>query len=229
MVEFIFPNLVPLHNFLTHTELLPFHLSVVTLVVLSIIETIGFYFGVRPFSFLRNFVPRGWAAPLLQIKFSKILIVIFFLINFSFAGYFLQFFFFSYQQKFASVAYLLLPALVIALFFTVFMIHCLDQVIKPKFESRQLNLLGRLATISSGNARPESTAQARVRDEYGQLHYVQVRSEFGEISLHSQIVLIRMRDSYYIAKKIVESNHLLEENLFEIQNNKLNDDTLEKE
>lgn len=227
-MESIFPDFVPLHNFLTHTELLPFHLSVVTLIVLSIIETIGFYLGVRPFAFLRRFVPRGWATPLLQIKFSKILIIIFFLINFSFAGYFLQFFFFAYQQKFAPVAYLLLPALVVALFFTVFMIHCLDQVIKPKFESRQLNLLGRLATISSGNARPESTAQARVRDEYGQLHYVQVRSEFGEIALHSQIILIRMKDSYYIAKKIVESNHLLEEDLFEDHDNAFIDEISEK-
>ncbi|WP_420713745.1 OB-fold-containig protein [Acinetobacter sp. MD2(2019)] len=204
-----------MHNFLTHTELLPFHLSVVTLVVLSLIETIGFYLGVRPFSFLRRLMPRVWAVSLFQIKFSKILILIFFLINFSFAGYFLQFFFFSYQQNFTPFGYLLLPALVIALFFTVFMIHCLDQVIKPKFESRQLNLLGRLATISSGNARPESTAQARVRDEYGQLHYVQVRSEFGEIPLHAQIILIRKQDSYYIAKEIIESNHLLEDDLFD--------------
>ncbi|WP_420714349.1 OB-fold-containig protein [Acinetobacter sp. MD2] len=206
---------MPWHKFLTHTELLPFHLSVVALAVLSIVETIGFYLGARPFSFLRRFVPEGWQSSLLQIKFSKILIVIFFLINFSFAGYFLQFFFFAYQQKFASVIYLLLPASVVALFFTVFMIHCLDQVIQSKLEVRQLNLLGRLATISSGNARPERTAQARVRDEYGQLHYVQVRSEFGEISLHTQIILIRKQDGYYIGKKIIASNQLLDENVLE--------------
>ncbi|MFT4020554.1 MAG: DUF1449 family protein [Acinetobacter sp.] len=208
-----------MHDFLTHAELMPFHFSVVLLILLSVFETIGFYFGVRPFSFLRHAIPRGWNTPLLQIKFSKILIIVFFLINFSFAGYFLQLFFYAYQHKFAPVWYLLIPTLIIAVFFTVFMIHCLDQVIKPKFESRQLNLLGRLATICSGNARPESTAQARVRDEYGQLHYVQVRSEFGEISLHSQIILIRQKENYYVVKKIVDSNHLQDEDMFNSMEN----------
>jgi hypothetical protein len=61
-----------------------------------------------------------------------------------------------------------LPALIIAIFFTVFMIHCLDQVIKPQIEHHNTSLLGRLATISSGNARPGFSAQARVRDEFGQ-------------------------------------------------------------
>jgi hypothetical protein len=59
--------------------------------------------------------------------------------------------------------YLILPALIIAIFFTVFMIHCLDQVIKPQIEHHNTNLLGRLATISSGNARPGFSAQARSR------------------------------------------------------------------
>ncbi len=53
------------------------------------------------------------------------------------------------------------------------MIHCLDQVIKPKLTHTNYNLLGRLATISSGSARPGFSAQARVRNEFGQLHYVQ--------------------------------------------------------
>lgn len=203
-----------LHAFLTSYELMPFHASVMALVILSLVETVGFYLGGRPFASLKHLFPHITKTPLLDIKFSKILIVVFFLINFSFAGYFLQLFFFAYQNHFAPVVYLLLPALVIALFFTVFMIHCLDQVIRPKFESKQKNLIGRLATICNGNARPESTAQARVRDEYGQLHYVQVRSEFGELELNSQIILIRRRESYYIAKKIVESNHLFDDDMF---------------
>lgn len=96
-----------------------------------------------------------------------------------------------------------------AIFFTVFMIHCLDQVIKPKVvTNNKVNLLGRLATVSSGNARPGFSAQARVRDEYGQLHYVQVEPEFGELEFQSQIILIRFRKSHYIAKKISIPNHL---------------------
>jgi hypothetical protein len=95
------------------------------------------------------------------------------------------------------------------------MIHCLDQVIPPKYKKNDVNLLGRLATISSGNARPGFSAQARVRDEYGQLHYVQVEPEFGELEFQSQIILIRLRKSHYVAKKICKSNRLFSLNLEE--------------
>ncbi|BDE23328.1 hypothetical protein OCUAc20_18280 [Acinetobacter baumannii] len=145
---------------------------------------------------------------MLNVKFSKALIFVFLLINFSFAGYFLQLSFFAIQHYFITPFYLIIPALVIAIFFTVFMIHCLDQVIKPKLTHTNYNLLGRLATISSGSARPGFSAQARVRDEFGQLHYVQVEPEYGELELYSQVILIKVHKSHYVAKKISVSNDL---------------------
>jgi hypothetical protein len=188
---------------------MPFHLSVLALILLSMAETFGYYIGLRPSTFLKKISP-DWLieSPLLQVKFSKVLIFVFLLLNFSFAGYFLQLSIFASKQVFAAWYYVVLPALVIAIFFTVFMIHCLDQVIKPKVALNQVDLLGRLATVSSGNARPGFSAQARVRDENGQLHYIQVEPEFGELEFQSQIILIRFRKSHYIAKKISISNHL---------------------
>ena len=198
MLEFFFEN-----------ELMPFHLSVLALILLSMAETFGYYIGLRPSTFLKKISP-DWLieSPLLQVKFSKVLIFVFLLLNFSFAGYFLQLSILATKQDFAAWYYVVLPALVIAIFFTVFMIHCLDQVIKPKITTNQVDLLGRLATVSSGNARPGFSAQARVRDENGQLHYVQVEPEFGELEFQSQIILIRFRKSHYIAKKISTSNQL---------------------
>lgn len=196
-------------GFLFEHELMPFHLSVLALILLSMAETFGYYIGLRPSTFLKKISPE-WLieSPLLQVKFSKVLIFVFLLLNFSFAGYFLQLSIFASKQVFAAWYYVVLPALVIAIFFTVFMIHCLDQVIKPKVALNQVDLLGRLATVSSGNARPGFSAQARVRDENGQLHYIQVEPEFGELEFQSQIILIRFRKSHYIAKKISISNHL---------------------
>jgi len=196
-------------GFLFEHELMPFHLSVLALILLSMAETFGYYIGLRPSTFLKKISP-DWLieSPLLQVKFSKVLIFVFLLLNFSFAGYFLQLSIFASKQIFAAWYYVVLPALVIAIFFTVFMIHCLDQVIKPKVALNQVDLLGRLATVSSGNARPGFSAQARVRDENGQLHYIQVEPEFGELEFQSQIILIRFRKSHYIAKKISISNHL---------------------
>ncbi|MCJ8160732.1 OB-fold-containig protein [Acinetobacter zhairhuonensis] len=190
-------------------NLMPFHLSLFALVLLSMVETVGYFLNIRPSQFFKRIIPQRIAeAPLLSVKFSKILILVFLLMNFSFSGYFLQFSYFAQQEKFLPAYYVILPALIIAIFFTVFMIHCLDQVIRPKQIQLQANLLGRLATISSGNARPGFSAQARVRDEYGQLHYVQVEPEFGELVFQSQIILIRIKHSHYIAKKISKSNQL---------------------
>lgn len=90
------------------------------------------------------------------------------------------------------------------------MIHCLDQVIKPKVTHTHSNLVGRLATISTGNARPGFSAQARVRDEFGQLYYVQVEPEYGELELQSQVLLIsRKSNSHYLAKKYLFRTNFL--------------------
>jgi hypothetical protein len=201
-------------EFLQNYNLIPFHLSLLALILLSMAETIGYYFNIRPTEFLKTLYPKKLTdSPLLNVKFSKTLIVVFLLMNFSFAGYFLQLCVFAQQKAFLPAYYLMIPALIIAVFFTVFMIHCLDQVIKPTLTKQQVSLLGRLATISSGNARPGFSAQARVRDSFGQLHYVQVEPEFGELEFQSQIILIRLKKSHYIAKKISKSN-----NLFSMEN-----------
>jgi len=198
-----------LMQFFNETNLMPFHMSVLMLILLSLAETIGYYIHLRPSSLLKKISPQ-WLkrSPFIQVKFSKISIFVFLLINFSFAGYFLQLAIFASRQEFAPWFYVIVPALIMAIFFTVFMIHCLDQVIKPQYTPTAINLIGRLATISSGNARPGFSAQARVIDEYGQLHYIQVEPEFGELELQSQIILIRFNKSHYVAKTISANNHL---------------------
>ena len=197
-------------EFFLNYYFMPFHMSVVALILLSLAETIGIFLGYRPSHFLQRMTP-DWLlnSPLLDVKFSKYLIVVFLLINFSFAGYLLELSFFAMQHYFVSPYYLLIPALVIDIFFTVFMIHCLDQVIKPKVSHSPTSLVGRLATVSTGVARPGFSAQARVRDEFGQLHYVQVEPEYGELELQAQVLLTKKTaESYYIAKKVLVSNHL---------------------
>ena len=201
--------------FFLEYDLMPFHLSVLLLFLLSMAETLGYYIGLRPSTFFKKIAPL-WLldAPILQVKFSKALIFVFLLINFSSAGYLIQLSIFASQNEFAPWYYVILPALIIGIFFTVFMIHCLDQVIKPKFKSKQVNLIGRLATISSGNARPGFSAEARVRDKFGLIHYVQVEPEFGELEFLSQVLLIRFKKSHYIAKKISCSNQLFNADKF---------------
>lgn len=198
--------------FLFDTNLLPFHISLIILVLVSMVETMGYYFNIKSSDYLKMLLPQ-WLKPsfFIQLKFSKILIFIFLLLNFSVAGYILEFIFFAKFESFAPAYYVIFPALLIAIFFTVFMIHCLDQVIKPESPQYSSHLIGRLASISSGNARPGFSAQARVRDEFGQLHYIQVEPEFGELELQAQILLVKKYKSYYIAKRISQSNHILDQ------------------
>ena len=203
-------------EFLLDYNLMPFHLSLLFIILLGVAKTVAFYFKLKPSQLLERISPYDFQnVEWLNVKFSKTLIVFFFLMNFSFSGYFLQFLIYSQEYHFLPAYYIILPALIIAIFFTVFMIHCLDQVIPPKYKKNDVNLLGRLATISSGNARPGFSAHALVRDEYGQLHYVQVEPEFGELEFQSQIILIRLRKSHYVAKKICKSNRLFSLNLEE--------------
>ncbi len=71
--------------------LMPFNVSLLALVLLSMAETIGMQFGFRPSDLLKRFIPV-WISnsPLFDVKFSKVLIFVFLLMNFSFAGYFLD-------------------------------------------------------------------------------------------------------------------------------------------
>ena len=196
-------------SILVNSNLMLFHLCLLILFIIGVMEFLDHYLKLRPSRFIQRISPQKLMnSPWLHVKFSPTLIVVFFLMNFSYFGYLLQLIVFSQEKHFAPTYFILFPALILAIFFTVFMIHCLDQVIKPRRSKAQVNLLGRLATISSGNARPGFSAQARVRDEFGQLHYVQVEPEFGELEFQSQIILIRQRKSHYLAKSIAKSNML---------------------
>lgn len=58
---------------------MPFHLSVVALILLSVVETIGMYVGLRPSQLLKKLRQFGFTnSPLLNVKFSKALILFFY-------------------------------------------------------------------------------------------------------------------------------------------------------
>ena len=67
-----------LYDVLMIYDLMPFHLSVFLLILLSMAETAGYYIGLRPSSFLKRIAPKWLSqSPLVQIKFSKVLILVF--------------------------------------------------------------------------------------------------------------------------------------------------------
>ncbi len=54
-------------------------------------------------------------------------------------------------------------------------------------------LIGRTAVIILGEAKPNSPAQAKVRDQHGQLHYVLVEPEMDETFLQGQSVVLTQK------------------------------------
>lgn len=190
-----------------HPALMPYHFSVMSIFILIFAETLGMYIGYRPSNLIRKIFPKWMRdSPSFKVKFSRFIILIFFLINFSFAGYFLQLSAYALRHDFIQ-PWIIIPALFIAWFFTLFMIHCLDQVILPRQVPVHVRLVGRLATIVSGHARPGFSAQASVRDYAGRLHYVQVEPEYGELELQTQVILVDYVDNHYIAKKITPQSN----------------------
>lgn len=187
--------------------LMPYHISVITIFVFIFLETIGSYLGYRPSSLIRSIVPK-WLreSTVFKVQFSRFIVLCFFLINFSFAGYLFQLSSYALRSEFIN-SWIILPALFVAWFFTLFMVHCLDQVILPRQKPIHVRLVGRLATITSGHARPGFSAQASVRDYAGRLHYIQVESEYGELELQCQVILIDYVDHHYIAKKITRQSN----------------------
>ncbi len=70
------------------------------------------------------------------------------------------------------------------------------------------SLVGRIATISQGTARLGNPAQARLRDDFGQAHYVLVEPQDGEAELSrgTEIVLVSRDGTRFTATRFENSN-----------------------
>ena len=76
--------------------------------------------------------------------------------------------------------------------------------IMPKDETTAVSrdsLVGRVAVIVTGEARHESAAQARVRDEHGQVHYVMVEPDNASdaFAQGASVLLVRHAGAKYFA------------------------------
>ncbi len=95
-----------------------------------------------------------------------------------------------------------LPALLIALPLIRWSARGLARMI-PSDETEAVSadsFVGRIAVITLGTARPGSSAEARVKDRYGQSHYIRVEPDGdGALSQGSEVLLIRQRGNVFLA------------------------------
>ena len=132
-----------------------------------------------------------------------LMLLIIFLTSFGLFGLILQ-------SIFQSITSFFLPALIavpFALFASLPAVRVIGGLLgkyMPKDETDAVSgktLIGRVATIISGTAKPENPVQAKVKDEHGKTHYIMVEPDKAEefFETHSKVVLVSQSGAVFKA------------------------------
>ncbi|KFN50037.1 YqiJ family protein [Arenimonas composti] len=204
-------------HFITAADNLPFTIALAMMLILAAIEMLGFVFGLSSHGLLDGFfdvdhdlhahvdgseiMAAGYFDRLLGwLHFGKVpvlILVAVFLVAFGITGYVLQGALWSFSGA-------LLPwwiAAPVALPVSLPSVRVFGGVLAkvlPKDETDAVSratLVGRMATIVLGTARSGSPAQAKVRDQHGQMHYVMLEPDnAGEAFDAGESVLLVAQD-----------------------------------
>jgi hypothetical protein len=215
-------------EFVTATENLPFSVSLAVMLALAMLEGVGMLVGAGLFSFIDNLLPDididadlpdvespgvvsqvlGWFL-IGKVPFVVVFIVL--LTTFGIAGYIVQS---SVQSLTGSLIPALLAspmAMLMALPATRLSVAGIARIM-PRDETEAVSsdsFVGRVAVITTGNARAGYAAQARLRDEHGQTHYVMVEPDSAKEQLPqgSEVLLIKKQGVHFTA--IINPNPVL--------------------
>ena len=197
------------------THFLVFTLALISMLLLAITELVSSTFKTSPLGWLTSRLPKFVHRVVIKTKINELPIftlIILSLLSIGLIGYGMQFLWFAIYDHFASAWVIMVPVILLSILFTIFLSHWLSQLAfqQPATTlSATPNLLGRIATVCGGIARPGVSSHARVRDELGQLHYIEVEPEFGELLLHSDVILVSKQQHIYLAKTLPKDNQLL--------------------
>lgn len=192
-----------------------FLLALLLMALIGIVEILGGLLGLSGSSALDSLIPEANGLDVEHGVFSKLwswlrvgevpllIIVIFFLLYFGLIGIGLQ----SMSTSLLGWAWpqwLLAPGVLALSLPCVRASSGLMQKIIPKVETSAVSadsLLGRVATVTLGDARLGLPAQARVKDQHGYQHYIQVEPDSTEEILPqgSQVLLISRDQGLYKA------------------------------
>ena len=136
-----------------------------------------------------------------------LMLLIVFLTSFGLFGLIIQSIFQSITGVFIPVLIAFPVALFASLPFVRFAVGLLGKYM-PKDETDAVSgktLIGRVATIISGTAKPGNPVQAKVKDEHGKTHYIMVEPDKAEESFetHSKVVLVSQSGAFF---KAISSN-----------------------
>jgi hypothetical protein len=197
-------------DFFMATENLPFTIALGLMVGIGLLEGFTTLLGFGIFSFIDSLVPDvnldvdvnilGWFH-LGQVPILVLLVL--FLFSFGTIGLIFQ----SIAQNTVG---LMLPwmvasvgAIVVAMGFVRIACWALAKII-PKDETEAVSessFIGRVAVVTIGTAKRGRPTQAKLRDEYGQTHYVMVEpdSDHDTFGVRSNVLLVKRAGAIFYA------------------------------
>ncbi len=185
----------------------PFGLALVISLLMLMLNSACRAVNIRPSAWLQHYLPDLYQhlrhrLSIDNISAHQVLTVL--LVNFGLIGYFLQLICYVISKHFVNPVLLLAPALILSHLLSAALIHWFKQLnIHNAVDApadQHIQLLGRIATIYKGHAKPGASAEALVRDHYGKLHVVQVEPEYGELREESEVILFAQLEGHYLAK-----------------------------
>lgn len=196
-------------NLFTSPETLPFGVAVALIVAIALLEGLGMLVALSPSNVLDDLLPHavpesgldrvlGW---LHLGRVPALVLLLLFLLGYALFGYALQKVAFNLLGSFlpAWLAGLLAVPPGLA---TVRGLGSLVAHIIPRDETSAVSeqsLVGRGGVVSGGAARRGLTAQARVRDAHGRVHYLMVEPDLDDEVFEegAQILIVRKAGAFY--------------------------------
>jgi hypothetical protein len=209
-------------NFLLASQNMPFTVALAVMLIIAFLEGAGTLLGAGIFSFIDSLLPEldidaDMDSPDFESSglFSKLLswlrigevpvimLLVIFLTAFGLIGLGLQ----SFAQKTLGSllpgAFASIPAVLLG-FPIVRLCGGILGKLMPKDETEavaETSFIGRIAVITLGNASPGNPAEAKLRDKFGQTHYVMVEPDESDERFENgtQVVLVSQQGAIFKA------------------------------
>lgn len=191
----------------TVPETLPFGAAMVVMIGLGVIEGIGLFVALSPSEILdRSFAledadlegPLGW----LHVgRVPMLVLLVLFLLGFAISGYAIQIFCHALFGGYIPALMAVVPATLIG-FSTVHGMGGLLVRIIPRDETSAVSeqtLIGRVGVIVTGTARRGFAAQVKLKDQFGNAHYLMVEPdvEGEEFEEGSEVLIVKKQGAVF--------------------------------
>lgn len=214
------------------SENLVFTIALLLMLLIGILEVVALVFGASMASSLDSFLPEVELSPHTEVgqleadsalsrffswlrigEVPLLMLLVVFLLSFGLVGLLLQ----SIMQSVFGLmlsGWLAVPIVWVISLPAVRLGGSILQKIMPRDETSAVtsdSLLGRIAIITLGNARVNYAAEARVKDQHGYQHYVQVEPDDPTDVLEQGTEILLLTRSGVIYKAIKNHNPHLSE------------------